>query len=143
MRLYSNAAGTQEVANRTSGQVSVAGTDVAFNDMLARVVRVDISGVTGTFYGSKVASLAEVEVIASGNAISSGGSGCDVNGDMIVNALDLLSTSNADINRDGRIRAPSKFSTLPDGRATERCGGQVGSPRVSEGKMAIESLSGL
>lgn len=114
VRLYSDAAGTQEVANRTSGQVSVAGTDVAFNDMLARVVRVDISGVTGTFYGSKVASLAEVEVIASGNAVSAGGSGCDVNGDTIVNALDLqqvanrilgLSISNADINRDGRIDA--------------------------------------
>jgi hypothetical protein len=31
-------------------------------------VRIEITGVTGTFYGSQLASLAEVEVIARGEA---------------------------------------------------------------------------
>ena len=35
--------------------------------MVARAVRVDIGNVTGTFYGARTASLAEIEVIASGD----------------------------------------------------------------------------
>jgi hypothetical protein len=50
------------------GRVSVDGTDVPFDDVPARAVRVDIDEVDGTFYGAKVASLAEIEVIASGRA---------------------------------------------------------------------------
>lgn len=44
------------------------GTDVAFNDVKARSVRIELNEVTGTFYGMKVAGLAEVEVLARGEA---------------------------------------------------------------------------
>jgi hypothetical protein len=64
VRLYSDAAGTQEVTSKTSGALSVSGTDVNFADVKARVVKIDITGMTGTFYGANAASLAEVEVIA-------------------------------------------------------------------------------
>jgi hypothetical protein len=37
---------------------------------VARVVRVEIGNVTGTFYGARTASLAEIEVIASGDTSS-------------------------------------------------------------------------
>jgi hypothetical protein len=47
---------------------SVAGTDVAFADVRARVVRVEPNQVTGTFYGARVANLGEIEVIARGEA---------------------------------------------------------------------------
>lgn len=68
VRLYSDAAGTNQVATQNAGQLSVDGTNVGFADVKARVVRVEITGVTGTFYGSQVASLAEIEVIARGEA---------------------------------------------------------------------------
>lgn len=65
VRLYSDAAGTQEVASRSVTQdLSVAGTNVAFNNVQARVVRVEINGASGEFYGRDVAGLAEIEVIA-------------------------------------------------------------------------------
>jgi hypothetical protein len=67
--LYSDAGATAQVATANAGQLAVSGTDVAFSDVKARVVRIDITGVTGTFYGSKLASLAEVEVIARGEAV--------------------------------------------------------------------------
>lgn len=66
VRLFADAAGTREIARRHVGRVSVDGTDAPFDDVPARAVRVDIDEVDGTFYGAKVASLAEVEVIASG-----------------------------------------------------------------------------
>jgi hypothetical protein len=66
VRLYSDAAATQEVASQTSGQLSDRGTDVHFNDVRVRSVRVYINNVSGTFNGQRVASLAEVEVIAKG-----------------------------------------------------------------------------
>jgi len=69
VRLYSDAGATTQVASANAGQLAVSGTDVAFSDVKARVVRVDITGVTGTYYGSKLASLAEVEVIARGEAV--------------------------------------------------------------------------
>jgi len=40
--------------------------DVEFADVRARVVRVELSAVTGTFYGAAAAGLAEIEVIARG-----------------------------------------------------------------------------
>lgn len=70
VHLYRDAAGTQEIAQNSTGTLSVSGTDVAFADVLARAVRVEITGVTGTFDGETVASLAEVEVIARGEAAS-------------------------------------------------------------------------
>ena len=68
VRLYSDAGATQQVASATAGQLTVTGTDVAFADVRARVVRVEITGVSGTFYGAQVAGLAEIEVIARGEA---------------------------------------------------------------------------
>lgn len=64
VHLYSDEAATQEIIQNATGQLSVGGTDVPFADVLARAVRVEITGVTGTFDGETVASLAEVEVIA-------------------------------------------------------------------------------
>ncbi len=36
---------------------------MAFSDVKARVVRIELQSVSGTFYGARVAGLAEVEVI--------------------------------------------------------------------------------
>jgi hypothetical protein len=66
VRLYSDSAGSVEVASATTGQLSVSGTDVPFNEVQVRVVRVELDNVDGTFFGARVASLAEIEVIAKG-----------------------------------------------------------------------------
>ncbi len=68
VRLYSDAAGTVEVGSQTTGALSVGGTDVAFNDVRARVIKVELNSMSGTFYGAQAAGLAEVEVIARGEA---------------------------------------------------------------------------
>ncbi len=68
VRLYSDAGATQQVAAQSSGALAVTGTNVAFSDVKARVVRVEITGMSGTFYGSQLAGLAEVEVIARAEA---------------------------------------------------------------------------
>jgi hypothetical protein len=65
VRLY-DAAGN-ELASRTTGALSVLGTDVAFSDVPGvRSVRVEIGETSGTFYGIRLASLAEIEVVGSG-----------------------------------------------------------------------------
>ncbi|MEZ4617108.1 MAG: hypothetical protein R2867_16595 [Caldilineaceae bacterium] len=66
--LYGDQAATQEVARKRVGKLAVSGTDVAFADVRAQAVRVIITDVTGTFETLRVASLAEVEVIARGEA---------------------------------------------------------------------------
>jgi hypothetical protein len=66
--LYSDAAGTQQVGSQTTGGLSVDGTEVSFSDVKTRVVKVDITGMSGTFYGMSVASIAEIEVIARAEA---------------------------------------------------------------------------
>ncbi len=66
--LYSDRGATQEVARQSVGALAVSGTDVAFADVYARAVRVIVNEVTGTFEGNDVAALAEVEVIARGEA---------------------------------------------------------------------------
>jgi hypothetical protein len=66
VKLCSDAACNTVVATATAGALSVSGTDVNFNNVLARAVRVEISSVSGKFYGARVASLAEIEVIARG-----------------------------------------------------------------------------
>ncbi len=68
VRLYSDSAGTLEVASRTSGELSVSGTDIPFSDVLVRAVKVEINDVSGRLGGDRVASLAEIEVIARGEA---------------------------------------------------------------------------
>jgi hypothetical protein len=63
IRLFSDAAATNEVASKTTGPLSSAGTDVAFADVMVRAVRIEIDSVTGS-----AAGLAELEVIARGEA---------------------------------------------------------------------------
>jgi len=64
VRLYSDQAATEQVAQSNSGALSVGGTNVAFGDVRAYAVRVYLTNTSGTFYGASVASLAEIEVIA-------------------------------------------------------------------------------
>jgi len=59
VKLFNDAAGTALVGSNTSGALAETGTDVSFNDLSARVVRVEINSVSGS-----AAALAEVEVIA-------------------------------------------------------------------------------
>lgn len=66
VRLFADEAGQQQVAAVTTGPISEAGTDVPFGDIVARSVLVDFLDVTGTTRSMRVASLAEVEVIARG-----------------------------------------------------------------------------
>jgi hypothetical protein len=66
--LYSDAGAIQEVARQSSGPLAVSGTDVVFADLKVRAVRVVVDGVSGKFEDLVVASLAEVEVIARGEA---------------------------------------------------------------------------
>jgi hypothetical protein len=67
VRLYSDAAATQQVAVQTVNQpLSVNGTNVQFNDVRVRSVRVYLDNVSGTFANHHLASLAEIEVIAKG-----------------------------------------------------------------------------
>lgn len=66
VRLFSDAAATVQVAEKTTGQVATSGTDVAFNDVRVRAIRVEITGATGRVFGAQAVSLAEIEVIARG-----------------------------------------------------------------------------
>jgi F5/8 type C domain len=56
------------VATNNAGALSEAGTDVTFNKVRARAVRVTVNSVSGTYLGLNVAGLAEIEVIARGEA---------------------------------------------------------------------------
>jgi hypothetical protein len=71
VRLYADAGAADLVGQSVASDIAVSGTDVPFADVVARVVRVDLDQVSGTFYGLHIASLAEVEVIARGEAIAS------------------------------------------------------------------------
>ena len=73
VRLFADEAGQQELAAVTTGPISENGTDIPFGDMVARTVRVDFLDVTGTTRSMRVASLAEIEVIARGE---DGGPAC-------------------------------------------------------------------
>jgi hypothetical protein len=68
--LFGDAEGTQQVAAANATAISADGTDVAFADVRARRVHVDLDDVSGAFYGIQLASLAEVEVIAKGDAVA-------------------------------------------------------------------------
>jgi hypothetical protein len=68
VRLFADPGGSREIAMRRVGRLSEDGTDVPFADVPARAVRVELDKVQGTFLGATVASLAEIEVIASGAA---------------------------------------------------------------------------
>ncbi len=53
---------------KSTGALAVSGTDVGFADVKVRAIRIEFTNVTGTMGGERVASLAEVEVIARGEA---------------------------------------------------------------------------
>lgn len=63
VKLYSDVGASTEVASKSSGPLAESGTDVVFEDVRARTVRISFDSVTGD-----VAGLAEVEVIARGEA---------------------------------------------------------------------------
>lgn len=67
VRVYADWAATQEIAVQTVGGISVGGTDVPLPTLpRARVIKVEITGATGTWSGSSVSGLGEIEVIARG-----------------------------------------------------------------------------
>lgn len=66
MRLFSDEAGTIEVARQTVGPLSTFGASVEFAAVRVRVVRVEIDRVNGRVDGVTCASLAEIEVVARG-----------------------------------------------------------------------------
>ncbi|MBL8880418.1 MAG: PD40 domain-containing protein [Phycisphaerales bacterium] len=66
--LYADAAGTNEVARAFANEIEPFGTAVPFVETQARAVRVRLDDVSGAFYGIQLASLAEIEVIARGEA---------------------------------------------------------------------------
>lgn len=69
VRLYRDTEATDEITNRQSGPLSDTGTDVAFADVLARAVRIETTDATGDLFGQSVSGLAEVEIIAKGEAM--------------------------------------------------------------------------
>lgn len=71
VKLFADAAGTIEIVSRSVAAVAVEGTAAAFSDVPARMIRVDLNSVAGTFLGITTAGLAEIEVIASANLDSS------------------------------------------------------------------------
>lgn len=66
VRLYADAAATQPVGAYATGPLSPGGTTVKLPRTRIRAVRVDVDAVTGTFYGFRLAGLAEIEVIGRG-----------------------------------------------------------------------------
>jgi hypothetical protein len=70
VKLYADAAAGTLVAQAQASDIAVTGTQVAFDDVAVRVVRIELDDVSGTFYGLAVASLAEVEIVARGEAIA-------------------------------------------------------------------------
>jgi hypothetical protein len=67
VRLFDDAPG-HERAYRRIGALSPAGTDISFDDIVTRIVRVEFTQMKGKFYGASVAALNEIEVIARGEA---------------------------------------------------------------------------
>ncbi|NWG07051.1 MAG: hypothetical protein HXY35_10260 [Chloroflexi bacterium] len=63
VRLFSDTAATVEVASKNSGALTDTGTNVNFNEVLTRVVRIQFNSVNGN-----AAALGEVEVIARAEA---------------------------------------------------------------------------
>ncbi len=63
VRLFSDAAGTQEVASKSSGSLTDKGTNVTFNEVVVRTIRIQFNSVNGN-----AAALGEVEVIARAEA---------------------------------------------------------------------------
>lgn len=65
--LYADEAATEEITHKTLGPISRSGTDVPFDDVPCRAVRVTIDQVTGRHNGFEAAGLVELEVIARGS----------------------------------------------------------------------------
>lgn len=67
VRVFSDSAGAVEVASTTVGALAAGGTDAAFSDVPARVVRIELAGMTGS---ASSIGLAEVEVIGRGEEVA-------------------------------------------------------------------------
>jgi hypothetical protein len=65
--LYADEAATVQVASQTGGPISTEGTDIAFDDVACRAVRVTVTQVTGRHAGFDAAGLSELEIIARGS----------------------------------------------------------------------------
>jgi hypothetical protein len=68
VRLLDRTSGDERASRRVE-RVMPDGTDVAFDDTVARVVRIDFNRLKGLFYQSPVAALTEIEVIGSAAAV--------------------------------------------------------------------------
>jgi hypothetical protein len=68
VELYAELASTTPAATRSTGALTLTGTEVSFPKLRARRVRVKLDQVSGTFSGLTVAGLGEIEVIARGEA---------------------------------------------------------------------------
>jgi hypothetical protein len=68
VELFEDVIARAPLAHASTGRLSAAGTGVPFNAVRARVVKVRLDRVSGTFAGQPAAGLAEIEVIARGEA---------------------------------------------------------------------------
>ena len=129
VKLFSDAAGTTLVGTNTSGALSVDGTNVTFNDVPARVVRVETTAVTGS-----TAGLAEVEVIARG--------GATIAAAPAVAAVNTPAATNTTTNNGPGIAVsigaqPQANQTVKSGQAT-----QVTYPGANNGPVKIINAAG-
>ena len=72
VRLLDDVNGSER-ASRAVHNVRSSGTDVTFDGVVARVVRIEFNQLRGRFYGANVAALTEVEVIARGETATTSG----------------------------------------------------------------------
>lgn len=70
VRLFSDQAGLQQVAQNTSGPIAATGTDVAMGDVKGRVVRIDLGNAGAACNNQSSLTVSEVEVIASGASVA-------------------------------------------------------------------------
>ncbi|MFN0243850.1 MAG: TolB family protein [Planctomycetota bacterium] len=66
VRLYADPQATALVASASCGALAPTGTDVAFGDVRARAIKVELGAASGTWNGLTVTGLGEIEVIARG-----------------------------------------------------------------------------
>lgn len=71
VRLFSDRAGLQEAGQNTSGPLAATGTPVAFGDLKARAVKIDLGNPGTSCNNQDSLSVSEVEVIAAGASIAS------------------------------------------------------------------------
>ena len=67
MTLFADIAATEEIISKSHGAISVEGTDILFDDVPCRAVRVTVTSVSGKHSGFDAVGLSELEVIARGS----------------------------------------------------------------------------